>query len=419
MPEIINNNNLQTIYNKKIREYSWFKPTKKKTLTYSLNENFKKLIIPSMENNYSKNFKNFKLGNFIRKGSFGEVYKLNGTNMIFKVIKNTGDDGYTYEEYISLRFHELLQKYLQSNDKLKLKYLCILHEYGFVDKKSNDSNIYAIMDNCGKELGQYINELKQSNNLTLEIIIYIMIECCKALEILHNIGYSHLDIKPQNFLVVEESNTYVVYNNVKELEKFGKIIQIKIIDFGFIAKKNSIIKKRGTRLYESPEMLLNEYITVNEKFDIFSLGCFFIQLILFYCYFIDSDDVTLIPICPIIPSIKSINENFYKSSDRLNYYNDNISIDKDISLIKSSLIQKYSENKNKIEFKISNNNNRSNTINIVQKLISKNTKFTDSIVNKITIILKKMIIYENARYSNISEIISDLEKVFLFSNNNG
>jgi len=237
MPEIINNNNLQTIYNKKIREYSWFKPTKKKTLTSLSIEKFKKIIIPSIENNFSKNFKNFKLGNLIGEGSFGEVYKLNGTNMIFKVIKNTGDDGYTYEEYISLRFHELLQKYLQSNDKLKLKYLCILHEYGFVDKKSNDSDIYAIMDNCGKELGKYINELKKSNILTLEIIIYIMIECCKALEILHNIGYSHLDIKPQNFLVVEESNTDVVSNNVKELKKFSKIIQIKIIDFGFIAKK--------------------------------------------------------------------------------------------------------------------------------------------------------------------------------------
>jgi len=165
-------------------------------------------------------------------------------------------------------------------------------------------------------------------------------------------------------------------------------------------------------------MLLNKYITVNEKFDIFSLGCFFIQLILFYCYFIDSDDVTLIPICPIIPSTKSINEKLYKSSYRLNYYYDNRSIDNDISLIKSSLIQKYSENKNKIEFKISNNNNRSNTINIVQKLISKNTNFTDSIVNKITVILKKMIIIKNKRCSNISEIISDLEKVFLFSNNN-
>ncbi len=278
----------------------------------------------------------------IGESAYGKVFRLKinqNKDLVNKdlVYKSVCIDG--IQEYKAFKFHYLLQKYLQFNKPDLSKYLCKLYEYGFVNKDKDYSNIYAIMDNCGIELLEYIITLKVNNLLTLKKIIEIMIECAKALQIIHNLDYVHFDIKPQNFLVIEE----------------GESIYIKIIDFGCITKVDSFYKRitkyiqlnksinyNGTIQYFIPEIAYNylnpkksKQITVNKKIDIFSLGCIFcILLIIFnyndtfmYKYNNINNFYLNLFVCPL-----NIDGNIYKNLDKnlnnranyLNYYKNDI-----------------------------------------------------------------------------------------------
>ncbi len=250
-----------------------------------------------------------RLSNSIGKGASANVYKLivGKKEYIYKSItcKNNGSvDFDKTREYKGLKFQYLLQKYLK--DKDELKYLCKLYEYGFINEVDNYNNIYGIMDNCGIELKKYIIELKRTDKLTLEKIIEIMIQCTEALEILHNIGYCHLDIKPENFLV----------------DIIDDKIQIKIIDFGFITKIGNEIKACGTPEYVSPEIWLskvnNNLFEVSQKNDFFSLGCMFIEFLIILHDGFYNNKYNNLYVCPYNMMETQLSGNKYKM--RLKYY---------------------------------------------------------------------------------------------------
>jgi serine/threonine protein kinase len=294
-------------------------------------------LLPDTYNN-KINFNIFK-NNFISEGSFAQVFKLknsnNGTkrkNLIYKSIISENEEDAMFE-YKGLKFQYLLQKILRSKNIDNLKYLCLLHEYGFINKLEDYKNLYAIMDNCGIELGEYILELKESRKLTLEIIIKIMIECTKALQIIHNTEYVHLDVKPQNFLVVKLDN--------------GDI-QIKIIDFGCIIKNNKKIEYIiGTKAYMSPEILnetsFNNLLLANIKMDIFSLGCMFFEFLIILSSSINKHIYDGFYICPY-----TINKRIsFKDRHRVNYskyFAEDLDTIREILVaigIKSNLIELY------------------------------------------------------------------------------
>jgi serine/threonine protein kinase len=149
------------------------------------------------------------------------------------------------------------------------------------------------MENCGKDLLNYFEEIIEINkNLSLkEKLMKLLIlfrECCKAIKIIHNLGYLHLDIKPENFMIKGD--------------------QIKIIDFDCVKKSGYKTKILfGTMSYISNDWLINAYskppleTTLTYYHDIFSLGCIFIYLLYNYVF-----DMSIDIACPII---KSINKN--------------------------------------------------------------------------------------------------------------
>jgi len=413
---MINNTELRTAYLTKIQEArsKEKKQLKPKTLKTTGRN---KILLANMQNNYFNKIKNKNLteGKVLGEGSYGIVSEIEEQNIIYKEIAFTKTDSIR-REYSALVFQDLLQKSL-GNDTSKLKYLCKLHEYGFVNDRANNSAIYAIMDNCGIELGKYINDLKTIGSLKLEIIIEIMIECSKALQVIHNEGYVHLDVKPENFLA----------RNIEKTNRNGTVykeLEIKIIDFGLSSKKKVMICGKGTLSYTPPEMFQSLERTPSKlmtdiRLDIFSLGCFFVQLILFYSIE-KCNSLENIPICPI-EEYYHFSKGGSKYLNRLSIKRENYGIhfDKDLNKLKSLLETKYNKDKlNLPKYKNTLNNREHTKEHTKERFIERNIKFSNSIINKIMEILEKMINPDqDMRYSDISMTISDLEKVFIYSNN--
>lgn len=125
----------------------------------------------------------------------------------------------------------------------------------------------------GANLLQYIKlKKKLSDTIALHIVREILI----GLRYLHELGYVHRDIKPQNImlkLIKEEKNL-----------DFRDKYSVIIIDFGLCADyRNHTVTsflhdKSGTTGYLAPEVIKNHKQFYNEKVDIFSLGVVFIEM---------------------------------------------------------------------------------------------------------------------------------------------
>ena len=94
----------------------------------------------------------------------------------------------------------------------------------------------------------------------------ILPKVIQALAHLHSKGFIHRDVKPENFLVNDKN-------------------EVKLIDFAIAQKKKTFLssilggkpKVQGTRSYMSPEQIRAQW--VDERADIYSLGCMFFELV--------------------------------------------------------------------------------------------------------------------------------------------
>jgi serine/threonine protein kinase len=238
-----------------------------------------------------------------------------------------------------LIFHFLLQEYYKRNNFKKLIHLCNLFEFGYIENTNENTNekikLYAIMENCGLDLTSYkIDNNKKKYEILLDIL-KILYQCCKSLELIHERGYLHLDIKLENFMI---------NNNI-----------IKIIDFGFLKKNNSIIKDFLTEPAYTPNDLIvdsRETKKFTYHHDIFSLGCMFIYIIYLHIF----NEKKLFMICPLNYDIKSKDDIFNKRK----LYNI-----KDLNFMIEDI-------KTKLKEFIENNNNKNNKIiNLIIELIPK------------------------------------------------
>ena len=140
--------------------------------------------------------------------------------------------------------YELLSKHLETNKYLKknvIKYL-----YG--------GENFLILKYASKgSLLDYINE-NDENNMDEKIAKIIFKKILLCINVIHEVGVCHLDLKPNNILL-------------------DKKYEIKICDFGYSVSKNLKELKGdiGYSFFKSPQMFQNiSYRGI--KSDIFSLG---------------------------------------------------------------------------------------------------------------------------------------------------
>jgi len=267
--------------------------------------------------------------NIIGKGSYSHVYTINyngnDTKYIFKLTN------YIIKEYRSLIFHILLQRYLRINKKNNsLNMICNIYEIGTC-KIDSENKYYSIMDNCGEELQSYLIKTETSYNLSG--IVELMIELCECIKIIHDIGYVYLDFKPQNFLIDSNGN-------------------IKLIDFGLVTKKYTQIGLNGTLRYISPRLIIkpNETVECDVDLDLFSIGCFFTEMI--YYFLLDVKNIYISAI--VCPYSSNLNKKSNLKAIRLEYLNENIKYN-DINFLSERLNGKYNEDTIKSIIDIINN----------------------------------------------------------------
>jgi serine/threonine-protein kinase len=105
------------------------------------------------------------------------------------------------------------------------------------------------------------NFCTKDNLLPVSKVVEIIFSACQALDYAHSQGVVHRDIKPSNMMLTESGD-------------------IKITDFGIahVQTDNSYTKGViGTPCYMSPEQITDQ--AVDDKTDIFSLGCVLYELL--------------------------------------------------------------------------------------------------------------------------------------------
>ena len=173
------------------------------------------------------------------------------------------------------------------------------------------------------------------------------------------LGYLHLDIKPENFLISNEG-------------------QIKIIDFGFIKKNGYITKDRfGTGKYMANDWLINfssgKETTLEYHHDIFSLGCMFIYLLYKYVF-----QENIFMACPIGSTILN-NDNIY------------------------NIRENYKSHKQDIE---------------IQTKLKNELKDLDLQNNILNLIISMVNSYPERRYQNIDDVIAQINYIEKIMNSN-
>jgi len=186
----------------------------------------------------------FKLEQKINEGAFGKIYKTTYNNqvLIVKKIKNL--------MYNDIEFQ--ISSEIESNSNL-----CkCLYKY----KTKTDTYLLFPYYEKGDLLDNILDE-----ELDEERIKKYVYQMLKTIESLNKIGYVHLDIKPENFLLDKYNDLVLTdFSTIKKMDEFNE------------NKLYPLDKLVGTKAYIPPEFPLYYY---NEKSDIWSVGVCFYTLI--------------------------------------------------------------------------------------------------------------------------------------------
>lgn len=133
---------------------------------------------------------------------------------------------------------------------------------------ANTKNMYIVTDYCTNgNLKEYLMRLKKDNKFKLNYSFLwdIIFQMIIPINFLHKLGYIHFDIKPTNYLVMD--------NNQLLLNDFCLSIKEKNI------KAMLTDEFEGDSIYISPELFYKDIGIITHKIDIFSLGLSILELI--------------------------------------------------------------------------------------------------------------------------------------------
>jgi serine/threonine protein kinase len=162
----------------------------------------------------------------------------------------------------------------RGDDSEEIGYL--KHEWE-VTKNLNHPNIIRVYD-LPTQFGPPFLVMELYSALNLKLVLRegpeplawiaekIIHQVCHALHYLHEKGWVHCDMKPDNVLVDDDGNVKVIDFTIAQKPKRDFL--------SFLKPKGPV---RGTRSYMSPEQIRGE--TLDGRSDVYSLGCVFFELL--------------------------------------------------------------------------------------------------------------------------------------------
>lgn len=194
-------------------------------------------------------------------GTFGQVFRCvsnEGDEVAIKVVK--GINKYYQYEMNEVR---ILKKF---KDAGYTRYFVELHD-AFIYK----NHLCIVLELLGKNMYDLIKIL-HFNGMEFYSAQNILRQALEGLSVLHSLGITHCDIKPENILVAD------FYSE-----------KIKIIDFGSATTRPlSAIYYIQSRYYRAPEVILG--IPYSMVIDVWSLGCIAYELLMGQPLFPGSDN---------------------------------------------------------------------------------------------------------------------------------
>ena len=166
--------------------------------------------------------------------------------VVIKIFNKSSNESYLKEK-------EFFEKFQNFQNVVKV------YDYGLIDNRKDPyyRHYYLVMEYAEK--GDLVNYIEQQNNDEAEAKKIIK-QILNGYEEINNCGYIHRDLKPENILIMNDNT-------------------LKITDFGFCEKMNSVSSKIvGTDGYMPPEVLMHKNL-LPQQIDVFSLGVILFLLV--------------------------------------------------------------------------------------------------------------------------------------------
>ena len=176
---------------------------------------------------------------------FLALNKLN-QKVVIKIFNRSSNEAYLKEK-------EFFENMKNSQNIIKV------YDYGQIKNRKDPyfGQFYLVMEYAEK--GDLVNYIEQQNNDETEAKKIIK-QILNGYEEINNHGFIHRDLKPENILIMNDDT-------------------LKITDFGFCEKMNSVSSKIvGTDGYMAPEVLMNQNL-IPQQIDVFSLGVILFLLV--------------------------------------------------------------------------------------------------------------------------------------------
>jgi len=238
-------------------------PKNNTNLEMNNNEPKNKKVIPGQ-----LNLKNYIIKKQIGHGSFGQIFLVEDMNKNQYALKKIIAASSSSIRSIKNELQILLD--IQNSGQA----LNAVNIYGITSSQLDITTyaLYVLMELASTDWEKEILERKKTKNHYSEYELMSILSCLvKSLSILQKQNISHRDIKPQNILIINDSNSKKVY----KLADFG---EAKELLKGERPTNNQTI--RGTEIYMSPILFYAlrgrkkiKYVKHNPyKSDVFSFG---------------------------------------------------------------------------------------------------------------------------------------------------
>lgn len=199
---------------------------------------------------------------FIGKGGYGVVWWCGG-DVVMKVVMN--NDAFEAEKKIVQDLKNAVRLSETGNDNLEKKFR---KYFNLGSLQENVKNVMFLkkaecgLDKLIKNEGKDIKDEK-----SFSFILRSCKQALKAVNLLHELGYSHNDVKPENFLRVKN-------DKVNKKHKY----RIQLADMGLVSKIEGENRERvGTKGYKAPDVKNLDTSAVAKR-DVYSLGATFLKI---------------------------------------------------------------------------------------------------------------------------------------------